>query len=266
MDKIIFKILIIIGVFFAALFTVQQIDWMAIFNIEDNISSTEEKIGEVFWEYFHKNNKEVDLEEVKLPVDSLFSAICEANNINSDEITLHIIDSKEVNAFALPNKHLIINTALLLEVKNEAELSGVIGHELAHIQSDHVMKKLVKEMGLAVLISMTTGNGNTQVIIESLKTLTSSAYDRSLEEEADLKSVNYLIKADIDPTAFADFLYSLSGSNAELEEYLSWVSTHPYPKERAETIINYCEELQYKKEQVLDSATWNKLIKSVEEL
>jgi len=71
MDKIIFKVLIIIGVFFAALFTVQQIDWMAIFNIEDNISSTEEKIGEVFWEYFHKNNKEVDLEEVKLPLDSL---------------------------------------------------------------------------------------------------------------------------------------------------------------------------------------------------
>jgi len=246
MDKIIFKVLIIIGVFFAALFTVQQIDWMAIFNIEDNISSTEEKIGEVFWEYFHKNNKEVDLEEVKLPLDSLLLVICEANNINSDEITLHIID--------------------LLEVKNEAELSGVIGHELAHIQSDHVMKKLVKEMGLAVLIPMTTGNGNTQVIIESLKTLTSSAYDRSLEEEADLKSVNYLIKADIDPTAFADFLYSLSGNNAELEEYLSWVSTHPYPKERAETIINYCKDLEYKKENVLDSTTWGNLIQSVEEL
>jgi len=121
-------------------------------------------------------------------------------------------------------------------------------------------------MGLAVLIPMTTGNGNTQVIIESLKTLTSSAYDRSLEEEADLKSVNYLIKADIDPTAFADFLYSLSGNNAELEEYLSWVSTHPYPKERAETIINYCKDLEYKKENVLDSTTWGNLIQSVEEL
>lgn len=266
MDKIIFRLIIIISLFVGALFAANQVDWMGMFNIKENISSTEKKLGELFWEYFHKNNKEVKLDEVKLPLDSLLSAICTANNISKEDITLHIIETEEVNAFALPNKHLIINTGLILAVKNEAELSGVIGHELAHIQLEHVMKKLVKEMGLAVLISMTTGNGNSQMIIEALKTLTSSAYDRSLEEAADLKSVDYLVKANIDPAAFADFLYGLSSNNAQLDKYLSWVSTHPYPKERAETIIYHCQNISYKKETVLDLETWSKLIQSTKEL
>ncbi len=257
--------MIAIGLFAGLLFTANQVDWMRMFNLKENISSTEEKLGKLFWEYFHQNNEEIDIDKITIPLDSILSIICTANNIDKKDIRLHIIASSEVNAFALPNKHLIINTGLLLAVKNEAELAGVMGHELAHIQLDHVMKKLVKELGLAVLISMTTGNGNGQIIVESLKTLTSSAYDRSLEEEADLKSVDYLIEANIDPTAFADFLYNL-GSNSQIEEYLSWVSTHPYSKERAETIIHYCEAISYKKEAVLDSATWHTLIRATKEL
>ncbi len=127
------------------------------------------------------------------------------------------------------------------------------------------MKKLVKEIGLAVVITMTSGNGNTQVLIESLKTLTSSAYDRSLEEDADIKAVDYLIKANINPEPFADFLYSL-GSDPKTEEYLSWISSHPYSKERAEYIITYSKEKDYKKEPILNSATWEQLKQGAKEL
>ena len=103
------------------------------------------------------------------PIDSIFSKICEANNINKETIKLHITESAEVNAFALPNKHLVINTGLIAEVNNQAELAGVIGHEIAHMEQDHVMKKLVKEVGLAVVVMITSGNGNNQVIVEALK-------------------------------------------------------------------------------------------------
>ncbi|MCF6351393.1 MAG: M48 family metallopeptidase [Cyclobacteriaceae bacterium] len=266
MDKIVFRLLALVGFFFASLWAVNQVNWMEMFGVEENISSTEQKVGELFWEFFANNNTEVMQDKILLPVDSLLSKICTANGIKREEISLHIIKKDEVNAFALPNKHLVIFTGLLANVKNEAELSGVIGHELAHIQLDHVMKKLVKEIGLAVVITMTSGNGNSQVLMESIKTLTSSAYDRSLEEDADRQSVDYLMEADINPMPFADFLYTMGGENAEMEEYMSWISTHPYSKERAEEIIHYCQEKTYQKEPVLDNKSWKQLKKAVEEL
>ncbi len=266
MDKIVFRLLALVGFFFASLWAVNQVNWMEMFGVKENISSTEQKIGELFWEFYSKNNEEVFEDDIVLPMDSLLSKICTSNGINREEINFHIINKNEVNAFALPNRHLVIYTGLIAQVKNEAELSGVIGHEIAHIEMDHVMKKLVKEIGLAVVITMTSGNGNSQVLIESLKTLTSSAYDRSLEEDADLKSADYLMEADIDPMPFADFLYTLGGENAEMEEYMSWISTHPYSKERAEEIIHYCQDKIYQKESVLDSTSWKQLKKAVEEL
>ncbi|VAW27151.1 hypothetical protein MNBD_BACTEROID06-554 [hydrothermal vent metagenome] len=266
MDKIVFRLIGIVSLFFIALWAANQVDWMKMFGVEENISSTEQKAGELLWEFYSANNPEVNDDELLLPIDSILTKICESNSIERDEIKLHIIDKDEINAFALPNNHLVIYSGLLVAVKNEAELGGVIGHEIAHLQMDHVMKKLVKEIGLAVIITMTSGNGNSQILLESIKTLTSSAYDRSLEEEADFKSVDYLIKADIDPTAFADFLYTLGGDNPDTEEIMSWVSTHPYSKERAEEIITYSKKKNYKAKQVLNPATWKILKKEAESL
>ncbi len=266
MDRIVFRLIALVSFFFISLWAVNQINWMEMFGVEENISSTEQKVGELLWEFYSANNTEVRNDDLLLPVDSILTKICESNSIERKDIKLHLINNDEVNAFALPNNHLVIYSGLLVAVKNEAELSGVIGHEIAHLKMDHVMKKLVKEIGLAVIITMTSGNGNSQVLLESLKTLTSSAYDRSLEEDADFKSVDYLIEADIDPTAFADFLYTLGGDNPDTEEMMSWVSTHPYSKERAEEIVKYSQEKNYKAKQVLDSATWEILKKEAERL
>lgn len=263
MDKILVKLIALVVLFFGFLFGANQIDWMGIFKIENNISSTEEKLGELIWEFYLESHDELKEESIISPIDSILSKICTSNEIDQESIQLHIVQNTEVNAFALPNKHLVIYTGLINAVKNEAELSGVIGHEVAHMELDHVMKKMVKEMGLAVLISMTTGNGNSQILIESMRTLTSSAYDRSLEEDADLKAVDYLINANIDPTPFADFLYSLGSSDSKTEEYLSWVSTHPYSKERAEYIITYSQDKDYKVEPILANSTWEQLKQEV---
>lgn len=264
MDKILVRIIALVTLFFGILFSVNQVDWMGIFKIENNISTTEEKLGELIWEFYLESHDELKEESIIWPLDSILGKICTSNEIDKESIKLHIIENNEVNAFALPNKHLVVYTGLINAVKNESELSGVIGHEVAHIELDHVMKKMVKEMGLAVLISMTTGNGNNQILIESMRTLTSSAYDRSLEEEADLKAVDYLIGASIDPTPFADFLYSLGSSDSTTEEYLSWVSTHPYSKERAEYIITYSQDKDYRPEPILANSTWEQLKSEVE--
>ena len=139
----------------------------------------------------------------------------------------------------------MVYSGLITDCENEAELCGVISHELAHIEKHHVMNKLVKEMGLSVLISMSTGNGQAETIKTIIKQLSSSAYDRELETEADFTAVDYLIKAGIAPEPFANFLYRLAEESKVLPKQLYWISTHPESKERAEKIIEHIRESGY---------------------
>lgn len=266
MKKAIIQGLITIALFFATWFVLTQIDWVTIFKVQRVTDKTEEKLGELFWEIFQKSEKENKNPFVVSSVDSIVSKICFANKIDRETIQVHILDKDDINAFALPNGHLIIYKGLILNSDNQEELSGVICHEIAHIQLNHVMKKLIKEIGLSVLISMTTGKGGSEIIKETAKMLSSSAFDRNLEKEADIKAVDYLVKAKINPEPFANFLYKLSDKENETTKYLTWISSHPDSKERAEYIIEYSKDKKTKYEAVMTMETWDKLKEKLREL
>ncbi|MFN0013682.1 MAG: M48 family metallopeptidase [Saprospiraceae bacterium] len=256
MRKIFFQGCSIVVLFFATWYALQQVDWMSFFKVKQATESLEEKLGDMFSEIFGKD--ELYSSSVTNPIDSILTRLCTENGIDRDEIKLHIVDNDEVNAFALPDKHLVVHSGLILAAQNEGEVCGVIGHELAHIQLGHVMKKLVKEIGLSVLISMTAG-GSGEVVREAAKMLSSSAFDRKLEREADMKSVDYMVKADIRPEPFADFMFRLSASESDLAKALTWVSTHPDSKDRAEYIIGYSKNKRFENRPVLSARTWEKL-------
>jgi len=259
MKKIIIQGLIIIALFLATWFVLIQIDWVTIFKVQKITDKTEEKLGELFWEIFQKTERENKNPFAVSSVDSIVTKICSTNKIDRELIKIHILEKDDINAFALPNGHLIVYSGLILNSDNQEELSGVICHEIAHIQLNHVMKKLVKEVGLSVLISMTTGKGGSETIKETAKMLSSSAFDRSLEKEADIKAVDYLVKAKIDPEPFANFLYKISDKENEATKYLTWISTHPESKERAEYIIEYSKDKKVKYEAILTNDTWDKM-------
>lgn len=259
MNKLLLQIFAIILLFFCIWFALSKIDWVSVFKIEQTTSNTEEKLGDLFWELIQKSQKEVYSKQVTSTIDSLVSKICESNDIDKSTVKVHIIENSEVNAFALPNKHLILYTGLILASANEAELCGVISHELAHMEKNHVMKKLIKEVGLSVLISMTAGKGGTDIIRGAAKHLSSSAYDRNLEKEADIAAVDYMVKANIDPEAFANFLYQFVDSESREGHLMTWVSTHPGSRERAEYIIEYSKGKSKKSESILTQASWEKL-------
>jgi predicted Zn-dependent protease len=256
--KLILKFLLLAGLFFGTWFALLQVDWMAVLNINRITKTTEEKLGELFWDMFRQSEDEVQTPEVKGAIDSLVTRLCKTNGIDRDKVKLHVIDKDILNAFALPDDHLVVLTGLVNETENEAELLGVLGHELAHIEKSHVMKKLIKEIGLSVLISMTNGGGG-EAVRQALHTLTSSAYDRDLEREADLASADYLIAANVDPEPFAGFLYRLSENEEDLPRQLFWVSTHPESKERAESIIEYIKGRKPESKPVLTADQWERL-------
>jgi len=265
MKKIIFQLLVLIALFFGIWFALSSINWMSVFKIEKLTNDTETKIGKTVWELYEKTEKENKEEKAIQPLDSIVDRICSNNNINRETIKVHIIIKDDINAFAMPGGHLVVYSGLIKASDNPDELAGVLAHEISHIELDHVMKKLIKEIGLSVLISMTSGNGSAETIQKISKLLSSSAFDRKLEKEADISAVEYLIKAKINTEPLAEFLYKLAENKEEVSTYESWLSTHPDSKKRAEYILAYSKGKIIKSEPALSESSWKELVENASE-
>lgn len=259
MKNIILRGILLIISFVFVWFIFSQINWTSILKVDKATEKTEEKLGELFWNVIKSNETVNKNPFVIQSVDSIVTRITTDNKINKNKLQVHIIESNEINAFALPNGHIIILTGLINASENPEELSGIISHEIAHLELNHVMKKLIKEFGLTAIISISSGNTGAEIIKEMTKLISSSAFDRSMEKEADLKAVEYLVNANINPESFADFLYKLSDKENKYSKYTTWISTHPESKKRATYIINEVDNKVIKSIPILSPNTWNRL-------
>lgn len=254
MKKVIFQGIVTVVIFVSVWLLLKQVDWLTLLRIEHRKQNIEEKLGEIFVDYFNHDSPAVTDEFIIETVDSLLSGITSRNNLDRSRIHLHIVNNTEVNAFALPDGHMIIYDGLIRAADSQEELTGVISHELAHIELNHVMKKLVKELGLSVLISMTTNSGQ-NMTRETARVLSSSAYDRTLESEADQKAVDYMTAAEVDPEPFAVFLYRINENGDELSGKLAWMSTHPDSEARAKSILEY-KKGEIINKRIISDSTW----------
>tara|TARA_B110000503_G_scaffold142223_1_gene238312 strand:+ start:62 stop:850 length:789 start_codon:yes stop_codon:yes gene_type:complete len=260
--KILSRGIAILIAFFGIWLLLAQVDFVTFFKIKEIKSGTESSIGNLIWKQLKRTEDIIYNDSIVAALDSLLLPLCEENFIERDSLKVHIIDKDEINAFAMPDNHLVVYTGLIEASKNEQVLLGVLGHEIAHLEGNHVMKKLSKEIGFSVLLSITGANAS--VIKEVISSLSSSAYDRSLEQEADLKSVEYMMNASIDPRPFADFMYELSIDN-ELHKYTYWISTHPESEARAKYILNKIKGKKIKSTQILSDKSWARFKKQIED-
>ena len=258
MAKTLLQGFILILCFFGLFFALQQIDFVTLFKVKKISDTTEKKLGEMIWQTIENTETVVENDSVNELIDKIVLRITDKNNIDRDQISVHVVENDEINAFAMPGDHLVIYTGLIASCDDESELAGVICHEMAHIQQNHVMKKLVKEIGLSALIAITTGGNSPQLVKKLAKELSSAAYDRELETEADRTGVDYMIKAQLDPEKLADFLYKLASAEY-LPEQFYWVSTHPESKERAKAIVKYIKGEKIIKKPVLSKTEWDYL-------
>ena len=132
---------------------------------------------------------------------------------NSDAkvaFTIKIIDSDEVNAFALPGGFMYVNTGLLLATQNEAELAGVMAHEIAHVAARHATRQMTRQkmFDFASLPLVFVGGGAGMILQTAFsvgKPLGFNKFNRSFEAEADYLGAQYLYKAGYDPAALISF-------------------------------------------------------------
>lgn len=253
--KTIFQGLIIVSAFLLIWFGFSQLDFMKFFKVQERTEKVEHKLGDMIWDEIQDSEDIITNDTIVKSLNNLLKPLCEANNINRDSLKVHIVIKDEVNAFALPNNHLVVYTGLIEDCKRQEALQGVLGHEIAHIEKNHVMKKLSKEIGYSVLLTATGGSKGGQLARQILKTLSSSAYDRKLEKEADITSVDYMLKAMIDPKPMADFMFQMAQDHKS-DKNMEWISDHPDSEERAKYILEYIKGKKLKSKVSITEKDW----------
>ena len=123
--------------------------------------------------------------------------------------TLTILDSPEINAFALPGGYVYVTRGLMALAGDEAELASVLAHEIGHVVARHAANRINRAMGInlgVAILGAVTGNNQIARLGDLGGQLYLSAYSREQELEADALGIRYLIRAGYDPYAAARFL------------------------------------------------------------
>jgi predicted Zn-dependent protease len=147
--------------------------------------------------------------------------------------TFTLIDADVQNAFAVPGGYVYIYTGIVKSMRDESELVGVLGHEIAHVTRHHYRDALAKETGLSILVQVLAGNDAgqlKQVVAQTFGSLASLSVSRSNETDADEAGTKYLAATGRNPLGIAKYFERVKNPGPQ------WLSTHPAPKNRVETV------------------------------
>ncbi|HEV8186423.1 MAG TPA: M48 family metallopeptidase [Pyrinomonadaceae bacterium] len=180
--------------------------------------------------------------------------------------TIKVIDSDEVNAFALPGGFFYVNKGLILAADNEAELAGVMAHEIAHVAARHAVENQTKASLLeyaalggsiflggipGMIYQNTAGIGLLGIFMK---------FSRGAEEEADRLGVQYMYAAGYDPGAMATMFEKLEAKNKKKPGLISRAfSTHPAPPDRRASALALAARFPEHEEYVISSSEFQRV-------
>ncbi len=172
---------------------------------------------------------------------------------NSDSkvpFTIKVVDADVINAFALPGGFFYVNSGLILAADNEAELAGVMAHEIAHVAACHIAREQTRgtfaQLATIPLIMMGGGLGGlaVQEAAGLALPITFLKFSRGFEAEADYLGVEYMYKSGYDPQAFTAFFEKIQAQEKKKPGTFSKAfESHPPTPDRIEKSQEEIEKL-----------------------
>ncbi len=198
-------------------------------------------------------------EALQAYVAEIGKRVAVASDLPDAEFTFTLLDSEVPNAFALPGGYVYITRGLLALAESEAEVAGVLGHEIGHVAARHTAQRQTRATGAGLLATLGTigaaifGGEAAGRLVQEVAGAGAQAYvagySRDQEFQADELGVDYMSAAGYDPQAMATFLDKLDAESA-LERELagggddpaaSWFATHPRTLDRVQRAIAEAE-------------------------
>jgi len=215
------------------------------FTIDDEI-----KLGREFHEKLVKQQLLLENKRLNDYITKIGNLILKETKQAPFTFRFFVINSSAINAFATPGGYIYINKGLINVVESEAELAGVIAHEISHANARHIARIIEKSKKLnmatlaAVLAGVLLGGGGEASAAIAAFSIAGAAslnlkYSREHEEEADRMGMDYLTKAGYYPAAMIDFLKTMRKYEFLSKNMPSYLLTHPGTDER----ILYLENL-----------------------
>ena len=181
-------------------------------------------------------------------IKSLGNFLVSTSELPEKKFTFTILNTPIINAFALPGGYIYLTRGLIYLCQNEAQLAGVIAHEIGHITAKHSAKRYTKTVGTGILLQVLNLFSNNPFLgnlFGQSAQLFLLSYSRSQEYQADQLAVRYMIRAGFDPNEMANFLRlmeefaNLQKKVLKIENEISeLLKTHPNSSKRVQEVIN----------------------------
>ncbi len=149
-----------------------------------------------------------------------------------------LIESKTVNAFAVPGGEIVVYTGILDILKTEEELAGLMAHEASHVIQRHSIRSMMRQLAGSMMIGLMVGDiGDiSSTLIGQADQFRNLSYSRTLETEADLKGMEILVRSKINPKGMVGLLNGLKNGNPTGNNLPEFLLTHPAPDSRIEDL------------------------------
>lgn len=188
--------------------------------------------------------------DIEHALSQLARPILSAAGLSPDRVQVLVIDDSSLNAFIVDTQHIFIHSGLIFKLGSAAELQAVIAHEAAHIQNGHIARRMknaqtaskISGLGVALAIAA-SASGNSQAATGLALGVASSAnrvfmsHTRAEESAADASGLRYMLRAGVDPTAFATVLDIFRGQELLSQQNRDpYALTHPLSRDRVRAL------------------------------
>jgi predicted Zn-dependent protease len=218
--------------------------------------SQEIQMGQQYEQQIVKTMGVYDNQQVQDYVSKLGLAIAAKSERPNLPWAFHVMDDPTVNAFALPGGFIFVTRGILTHMNNEAELVGVLGHEIGHVTAKHSVQQMTREqlaqIGLGVGSIISSDIAKYAGLASQGLGMLFLKYGRDAESQSDQLGFKYMVRDGYDPRSMASMFETLERVS-KLEgagDIPEWQSTHPNPGNRVQATLKRLDTLSVPKEQL----------------